>query len=516
MAGEKVASTLLREVERALGRLRVDVRGTGLKGGFKKWAKKVTPAAQQRAAIEALEAAYAARPAHAEKVADWGRHTKLLQAAHEVRCVQAQREAEKKRSSFLTKKETPISPLTTPLVGPCSWLQAGPRPKLEPAGVYLHGCAGSGKTTVADIAFLAAPGEKRRLHFHELAVEVHQLLAEGVPMPRVADKVLAGAQMLIIDELNVTAIGDALLISSLLDRCQELDVTLVMTTNRAPENLYAHGLNRRAVLKLLAPVLSRMTPVAIDGVDYRAQEFEDSDSSDRFSSAPWEELFLAESGGLTPSEEQVPLQWNRKMRLATGGGVAHATFEDLCVKAMSAEDFLVLGDRFHTVVVSQVKPLAGHQHNEARRLTNLIDALYEANVKLVIGTSTECTIDDLLTDVAKLSEQDQVGTGILSGFDASLCGASHVLTMEDVRAARRHGQKDSWDRYDSVLQRTKEAQSKREIGMTRSMATMATTVFQPQLDEYEEAMTMGLQVWGKPRLAACRRAASPRCEPSRG
>ena len=36
--------------------------------------------------------------------------------------------------------------------------------------------AGSGKTTVADIALLAGPGGKRRLHFHELSLEARRWL----------------------------------------------------------------------------------------------------------------------------------------------------------------------------------------------------------------------------------------------------------------------------------------------------------------------------------------------------
>lgn len=350
--------------------------------------------------------------------------------------------------------------------------------------------AGSGKTTVADIALLAGPGKKRRLHFHELSREVHTLLADGVPANRVADAVSGEAEIIVVDELNVTTIGDARLLSLLMDRWSELDVTMVVTTNRAPDELYAHGLNRASALELLRPILSRMTVVQIDTVDFRTQAYEECSSASEgvLSSGAWWPKFLCESGGVEPREESVALTWGRSAKFQAVDGVAHATFNQLCAQPLSADDYLALADTFNTLVVSGVQPLARSEHNEARRFTNLVDAAYEANVKVVVITEDEpVRIDDLLADITLLCDSQTAEASMSTGF------GSTVLGLEDIRASRRKppagSLQDPWDRYDNILR-------------PKALRSSATSVFHSDLEEYEEAMDDGVQGVGRAALGS--------------
>jgi cell division protein ZapE len=77
----------------------------------------------------------------------------------------------------------------------------------------------------------------------------------------------------------------------------------------------------------------------------------------------------------------------------TVGGVARATFDDLCGRALGPQDWLALAGRFHTLFLDQVPVLTEARHMEARRLVTLIDALYEAGARLAV--LAEAGPDDL-------------------------------------------------------------------------------------------------------------------------
>ena len=64
-------------------------------------------------------------------------------------------------------------------------------------------------------------------------------------------------------------------------------------------------------------------------------------------------------------------------------GVAYIEFEDLCQQALGAEDYIAIGNKFHTVVLSGIPQMTAEMRNEAKRFMNLIDVLYEKKVNLV-------------------------------------------------------------------------------------------------------------------------------------
>ena len=85
-----------------------------------------------------------------------------------------------------------------------------------PAGVYLWGGVGRGKSMLMDLAFEAVDiHPKRRVHFHEFMLETHGRLRvarereEGDPIEPVAEQIAAEAKLLCFDEMQVTNPADA-------------------------------------------------------------------------------------------------------------------------------------------------------------------------------------------------------------------------------------------------------------------------------------------------------------------
>ena len=69
---------------------------------------------------------------------------------------------------------------------------------------------------------------------------------------------------------------------------------------------------------------------------------------------------------------------------AVAKGAARFTFAALCEQAHGAEDYLTIAWTYHTVFLDAVPILDDDQHNEAKRLMTLIDALYDNLTKLVV------------------------------------------------------------------------------------------------------------------------------------
>ena len=73
------------------------------------------------------------------------------------------------------------------------------------------------------------------------------------------------------------------------------------------------------------------------------------------------------------------------------GGVARASFADLCAQAYGASDYLALAQHFHTLILDGIPIMDIERRNEAKRFIILIDTLYESHVKLVASAAAEPT-----------------------------------------------------------------------------------------------------------------------------
>src|SRR5206468_10302043 len=146
-----------------------------------------------------------------------------------------------------------------------------------PAGVYLWGGVGRGKSMLMDLAFAhidIAP--KRRVHFHEFMLETHERLRvarereEGDPIEPVSEQIAAEARLLCFDEMQVTNPADAMILSRLFTKLLAEGVKVVTTSNRPPRDLSKDGLNRDLFLPFIELIESKMLVVEVNGpTDYR-------------------------------------------------------------------------------------------------------------------------------------------------------------------------------------------------------------------------------------------------------
>ena len=68
-------------------------------------------------------------------------------------------------------------------------------------------------------------------------------------------------------------------------------------------------------------------------------------------------------------------------------GVGRATFWDLCAKPLGPADYLAIAHAVRVLILEDIPQLSSSNYNEAKRFVTLIDALYEARVRLIASAA---------------------------------------------------------------------------------------------------------------------------------
>lgn len=272
------------------------------------------------------------------------------------------------------------------------------RPLTPPKGLYLWGGVGRGKSMVMDlfVEHLDIAG-KRRVHFHAFMQEVHRGMhtarQKGVDdaLKPVADAVAKELRLLAFDEMQITDITDAMIVGRLFQMLMDQGVVIVTTSNRPPEDLYKNGLNRALFLPFIDFLNDRLEVRELESPnDYRQHRlqgaqvyFHPAGQSGAAIGAIWHDL----SGG-APGEALVLEVNGRKVELPRfANGVARASFWDLCARPLGAADYLALAQAVRVLILEDVPQLSASNYNEAKRFVTLIDALYEAKVRLICSAA---------------------------------------------------------------------------------------------------------------------------------
>ncbi len=282
-------------------------------------------------------------------------------------------------------------------------------------GLYMWGGVGRGKSMLMDLFFEHAPVEaRRRVHFHEFMAEVHDRLdawrklsederkrsewrvkgAGDDPIAPVAKQIASEANLLCFDEFQVTQIADAMVLARLFEALFERHVTVVATSNRHPNDLYKDGINRPLFLPFIEHLKANCDVMELASErDYRLDRLIEAPvwyaplggESERALDQAWDRLTL----GAEPQHCVLTVKGRKLEVHREAAGVARFTFEELCARPLGSRDYLAIAANFNTVILSGIPTLGPENRNEAARFVSLIDAFYEAKVKLVASAAAE-------------------------------------------------------------------------------------------------------------------------------
>jgi cell division protein ZapE len=281
----------------------------------------------------------------------------------------------------------------------------GGRPEVR--GVYLWGPPGRGKSILMDLFFACAPEKRKtRAHFHAFMGRVHDLIRQwregdkrarqavfgthkgDDPIEPVAALIASEARLLCFDELQVTDIADAMILGRLFDALFERKVVVCITSNRAPDQLYKDGINRPLFVPFIDRIVERCQVVELKGArDWRLDRMRASrvwyNGDGEARRTGFEMLWTDLKGEMPECPATLHILGRDVVIARTAGGLARATFAELCDRPLGSRDYLAIAARFHTLFIEDIPLLTPDRRQAANRFVTLIDTLYEARRRLV-------------------------------------------------------------------------------------------------------------------------------------
>ena len=249
-------------------------------------------------------------------------------------------------------------------------------------GVYLHGPVGRGKSFLADAFFDVLPvRRKRRVHFHAFFQELHARISarlhERGAVKKAVDELIGRCDVLAFDEFHLHDVGDAMLMTRLLETLKTRGVMIVATSNYPPDGLLPNPLYHDHFLPGIALVEELMDTVELDGAtDYRRLHGRPRSRFETGEIVTWAALPAA------------PITLTINGRDVTAFGIEDNRiwfdFGDLCEKPTATQDYLVLADRYDDWVITAVPRLETCDREARQRFANVVDVLVDRDVRLTL------------------------------------------------------------------------------------------------------------------------------------
>ncbi|WP_238366311.1 cell division protein ZapE [Mesobacterium pallidum] len=273
------------------------------------------------------------------------------------------------------------------------------KPPEPPRGLYMWGGVGRGKSMLMDLFVSTLDVPARRVHFHAFMQEVQRALTAerkagtSDPIKPVAARMAEGLRVLAFDEMQITDIADAMIVGRLFELMMQAGVVIVTTSNRVPDDLYKDGLNRALFLPFIELLKQKMVVhELVSHRDYRQDRlagrpvyFTPDNAESRAAFARlWKDL---------TGNDVVPLDIEVLGRTVTlpaySNGAGRTSFHALCGAMLGPADYLAVAESVRVLFLEGIPSLSRSNFNEAKRFVTLIDALYEAKVRLICTAAAE-------------------------------------------------------------------------------------------------------------------------------
>ncbi|KAJ3136989.1 Lactation elevated protein 1 [Physocladia obscura] len=361
---------------------------------------------------------------------------------------------------------------------------------------YLAGSVGSGKTLVMDLFYKdissAIPGITRRVHFLEFIADVHRQLhtirSESPtvdPFEILSSSILKNSPVLCLDEFQLVDIGDSMIIrrlftnlfnakesflpieySGVKEAILPPPFTLITTSNKPINDLYAKGLNRDLVNPLLKLLERNCETIYLNSSkDYRRlnEQIESLKSfyhpvtkespsiyeTQEVASVAFHTRFVSEceSADFKPHSHIFKLgntTRSLQLKLQVPNLCAMIDFEVLCghTGKLGASDYSRLCAEFPVIFISgpirrldleSVDSRGVKDVDLGRRFINFVDVAYDSGVRIVV--EAQAGIEEVLSGL-KEDEVNQIKSGSTSttvvkeGGSSSSGAATYIGIME--------------------------------------------------------------------------------------
>ncbi|MFT4967800.1 MAG: cell division protein ZapE [Candidatus Deianiraeaceae bacterium] len=249
-----------------------------------------------------------------------------------------------------------------------------------PQSFYIHGNTGCGKTTIME-EYLWVLSQKKlhnqpiSMHFHDYILDISKLLTKNSPQ-KVAKSIAKKTSILCFDEFFIDAIADAKILYDILLELVKLGMTIVLTSNFSPNNLYKEGFNREIIFPQFSDFLyEKMNVIDMASqIDYRTQGEKKKKEIAFNTLLSLENAFKIK---VLSKNELIQVDKNHTVQIAgtfTNGVIVN--YDDIFKKYTSIKDYRKLARTFTHIHISIMNKFNKENEDEAIRFRNFIDILY--------------------------------------------------------------------------------------------------------------------------------------------
>ena len=276
---------------------------------------------------------------------------------------------------------------------------------VRPKSFYIHGGTGCGKTTVME-GYLWELHNKNKeerciaMHFHDYLLDITKLLTKN-STGKIVKEISKNIDILCFDEFFIEAIADAKILHDILSALIKNGVSVVLTSNFAPRELYENGFNRHIVFPMFSNFLEeKMEVIHIKNThDYRTSTLK---QYAQIAFQTFQEFELVFNVKAIMEEEILPVDCNHTVKITgrfNSGAVLNYT--DIFQTHTSIKDYRKLARTFKHVHISNMQHFTQENEDEAIRFRNFIDILYTRGMVVSFdGISTiKCFEEQMLENI---------------------------------------------------------------------------------------------------------------------
>jgi cell division protein ZapE len=270
-------------------------------------------------------------------------------------------------------------------------------------GMYIYGSMGTGKSMMMDLFYNNIDiKQKKRVHFHNFMIDLHKRLHEIRKTAQKIDVIIELARqiseetkLLCFDELHITEVTDAMILSRLFTELFKNNVFIVVTSNRSPEDLYRHSYGLEHFSKFVNILNQNLEILKLNSMhDYRQAKIKSMKQvyftpNSNETRQKLSDIFADLCGKEKPYRVSLRVG-NRIIDFHhCYKTVLLDSFHHLCTENMWTQEYMAIANSFNCIIMLDIPKLNNSNRNEAKRFLALIDILYENKIFLICGAEVE-------------------------------------------------------------------------------------------------------------------------------
>ncbi|MBT4878328.1 MAG: cell division protein ZapE [Alphaproteobacteria bacterium] len=275
------------------------------------------------------------------------------------------------------------------------------RKKHHNSGIYIYGDVGRGKSLIMDLFFNKSQCKKKRIHFHEMMIDIHHNLHSirkhrvkiKNPLQEIAKNYAKQYQLICFDEFQVTDVADAMILEQLFRYFFKYNIIIVSTSNRHPDNLYKGGLQREKYLEFVDFIKSKLEIYQLKGnKDFRVEQIAHLSKTYFYPNNNYNlnkiKHICDNLTGHSKLAEHVFKNMGRNIIISeAASSTAIIDFDEFCRKNYAASDYKIICTNFSTLFFINIPQI--DDRNEAKRFMSFIDIIYDLKINVIFLAETE-------------------------------------------------------------------------------------------------------------------------------